>query len=129
MDWRPLSEADIWQLIIEAENRMTIPQSKLWEVMKTDPVKWQEKTYGKMGGGFWVVALIGNLVVYYNDIENGFNISQYQQFGVISDYWCNQDDLEWSVQNILDTILNGGNYFPHASPPNQLNKRKLVNEF
>lgn len=121
MNWRPLSEADIWQLIIESENRMTIPQSKLWEVMKTDPVKWQEKTYGKMGDGFWVVALIGNLVVYYNDIENGFNISQYQQFGVISDYWCNQDELEWSVQNILDAILNGGNYFPHASPPKPIN--------
>lgn len=117
MDWQPISEANLWQQIIEAENRMTIPQAKLWEVIKIDPVKWQETTYGKLGGGFWAVAVIGNLVVYYNDIEDGFNISHYQQYGVIADYWCNQDNLEWSVQNILDMILQGGIHFPRASPP------------
>lgn len=117
MDWQPISEADLWQLIIESESRMSIAQAKLWEVIKIDPKKWQEKTYGELGGGFWAVALIGNLVIYYNDIEDGFNISPYFDYGLIANYQCNQDELEWSVQYILDMILQGGIHYPRCSPP------------
>lgn len=89
MNWQPISEADLWQLIIEAKSRMSISQAKLWEVIKINPFKWKEKTYGELGGGFWAVALIGQLVVYYNDIEDGFNISSFYHYGVVADYQCN----------------------------------------
>lgn len=52
-----------------------------------------------------------------NDIEDGFNISYYENYGEIADYHCNQDNLEWSVQYVLDMILQGGIHFPHALAP------------
>lgn len=54
---------------------MSVPQQRLWEAIKVTPVKWHEPTYGIDGGGFWVVAIYGSTVVWYNDIEEGFNAS------------------------------------------------------
>lgn len=33
MDWVPISEASLWNLIDEAEKRMSIQQTRLWEVI------------------------------------------------------------------------------------------------
>lgn len=107
MSWEPISEADLWDRINSACDRMTPKQSKIWEVIQIHPQKWKEKTYGELGGGFWVVAIIGKSVVWFNDIEDGFNQSSYNEFGKIAEYWCNQDELEWAVQNII-CLLNDG---------------------
>ena len=52
---------------------------RLWEVIKITPQKWSEKSYGKVGGGFWVVALVGCSAIWYNDIEDGFNRSPFSK--------------------------------------------------
>lgn len=64
-----------------------------WDKIKIPPQKWQHSPWGDLGGGFWVVALIGRTCVYYNDIEDGFNSSEYERFGYIKDYFCGQLDL------------------------------------
>jgi len=64
-----------------------------WNRIKVTPTKWQLPPWGDDGGGFWVVALIGQECIYYNDIEEGFNTSYYQVFGHIKDYYCEQFDL------------------------------------
>ncbi|MFP5304141.1 hypothetical protein R2R70_23455, partial [Cobetia sp. SIMBA_158] len=66
--------------------------------------KWIEEEYGKEGDGFWVVGLIGRKVIYYNDIEEGFNISDYTTFGTIDEYICNQDDLRIAILNIYELL-------------------------
>ena len=73
-------------------------------MVNINPEKWQEETYGKEGGGFWVVAIVGNNVVWYNDIEDGFNRSKFKKYGKIDGYWCNQDQLERTIQNIINAI-------------------------
>jgi len=95
---------------------MSPPQSRLWSVIKVMPEKWRQSPYGDTGGGFWVVAVLGELVLWYNDIEEGFNISRHKNFNEIKDYWCNQDELEWAVQALLNLIQDG--YAPPTcSPP------------
>jgi hypothetical protein len=122
MDWEPISELELWDYINNAEIRMNIEQQRLWEIIRIDPQKWQEKQYGTLGGGFWVVAIIGQSVIWFNDIEDGFNISPYKQYGVISEYWCNQDELEFAIQRLLDCIQQGYDFrFPRCSPPLPLN--------
>ena len=108
MDWKPISEERIWDNINSAYERMNFAQKRLWEVVKIDPEKWQEGSYGKVGGGFWVVAIIGKTVIWFNDIEDGFNQSKYNEHGEIDEYSCNQDELEWALQNLLNEI--GGEY-------------------
>ena len=99
--WSAISEAEIWELINKAWTEMDLPQRRLWEIIKIEPVKWEQTPYGTEGGGFWVVAIYGSAVVWFNDIEDGFNRSAWTTHGVIDEYWCNQDELQWTIQHIL----------------------------
>ena len=117
MDWQPISEVELWNKINLAWERMTIPQRKLWECIRIAPEKWQQHPYGEEAGGFWVVGIFGRTVVWYNDIEEGFNRSRYMVYGEIDEYWCNQDELEWTVQWLLNSIETGKDEGPYAGPP------------
>jgi hypothetical protein len=86
---------------------MNLPQRRLWELVRITPEKWRQEPYGKEGGGFWAVALLGTNVVWYNDIEDGFNCSRYSSRGTIDEYLCNQDELERAIQALLNLILTG----------------------
>ena len=117
MDWKPISEASLWDMLNEAEKRMSLQQARLWEAIRIPPQKWAEKSYGELGGGFWAVAVVGTTVVWYNDIEDGFNRSRYTTFGTIEGYWCNQDELELTLQFILNAIETGQDSAPRLGPP------------
>lgn len=117
MSWKPISEAALWDDINNAFDRMSPEQRKVWELIKVPPEKWQEETYGAEGGGFWVVAVIGSSVVWCNDIEDGYNQSKYSKFGVIDEYWCNQDELEWAVQNVINMLSDGYDSAGRSGPP------------
>lgn len=108
MEWKPVTESALWELILAAEARMAPPESKLWECVRIPPHKWKEPSYGDVGGGgFWVVGIIGNTVIWYNDIEEGFNRSSYVDFGTIGEYWCNQDELEHTLCSLSYRIETG----------------------
>lgn len=107
MSWQPITEIKLWDLINGAFERMAPEQRKIWEIIKIHPEKWNQDPWGKEGNGFWIVALIGNNVIWYNDIEHGFNQSTYTKYGKINEYWCNQDELEFAVQNIINMLRDG----------------------
>ncbi len=67
-----------------------------------EPVKWQLHPWGDDGGGFWVVGVLGDRVVWFNDIEGGFNVSTFEREGEIPEdqYFCNQDELHWSLEKL-----------------------------
>lgn len=115
--WTPISEGSLWDKLNAAERRMTPPQMRLWEVIQIPSQKWAQEPYGNEGGGFWVVAIVGTCAVWYNDIEEGFNCSEYSEFGVIDEYWCNQDELEHTVQFLLSRILTGESVGGKSGPP------------
>ncbi len=107
-------------MLNSAWDRMSIPQRRLWEVIRINPEKWKQHPYGESRCGFWVVAVLGNTVVWYNDLEHGFNRSLYSKYGEIDQYWCNQDNLEWTIQHLLNEIIEGQPSGPYASPPKPL---------
>jgi hypothetical protein len=107
MDWTPLSEGEVTSLIASAVAVMGPPARSLWSLMQVRPVKWQLHPWGDRGGGFWVVGIIGQQVVWYNDIEGGFNLSRYDGPGEIAEYWCNQDELNHIMQAVLHQIQTG----------------------
>lgn len=77
---------------------------KFWEYIKIVPEKWKEKTMGEEGGGFWVVAIIGKSVIYYNDIEEGYNFSTFTNYGEIDNYYCNQMELHEMIESLFYEI-------------------------
>ncbi len=91
--------------------------ARLWEVIRVSPQKWTQDPWGREGGGFWVVAVLGNLAVWYNDIEDGFNYSTHRDFKEIEDYWCNQDELEHTLYALLHFVQTGEQSYGRLSPP------------
>mgnify|MGYP003536128035 FL=1 len=77
---------------------------KFWEYLKIQPEKWIEKTMGKEGNGFWVVGIIGKSVIYYNDIEEGYNFSSFTTYGEIDYYYPNQMELYQMIESLYQEI-------------------------
>jgi len=107
MKWKPIPKDKLIEMINESYERMDLEQRKIWDIISIIPIKWKQKPWGKIGKGFWIVAIIGNNVIWYNDIEEGFNISEYKIFGEIDEYYCNHDELEHSVQQVINFIKDG----------------------
>jgi len=82
------------------------------------PGKWRQSPWGDAGGGFWAVAVWENRVLWYNDIEHGFNISRFSVPGVIpeNEYWCNQDEL-WRALLRLTGETEAVNFGPPQAIP------------
>jgi len=107
MSWSAITESEILGLIADAYQRMSPGQRAFWEQIAIYPEKWQQHPYGDLGGGFWVAAIMGRQIIWYNDIEGGWNSSTYSVYGTFTDYWCNQDKLEWSVEGFRGNIPRG----------------------
>ncbi len=118
--WEPISLEDLFVEISNSEPYFEDEQWNFWQLIKISPEKWSEKGYGDEGGGFWVVAICGTHVIWYNDIEEGFNISKYKVFGEIDGYFCNQDELNWTVNRLFDLVKFGGNVNGQAGPPKNI---------
>jgi hypothetical protein len=105
--WHPISVEELRDLINGGLERMNAAQRRLWDLIKITPEKWRQFPHGAESEGFWAVALIGETVLWYNDIEEGFNRSSYREVGTIDEYFCDQDELEWAVQALLRRIETG----------------------
>jgi hypothetical protein len=105
MTWEPITSDELDAMIEAAELDMEPPVLELWKTLRIRPAKWQLSPWGDLGGGFWVVAVIGDRCIWYNDIEDGFNISRYQAVGYILEYWCNQTELDRCIRGFLADLL------------------------
>lgn len=105
MTWKPLSQTALEGLIEVAEYAMEPEALALWELIRVPPEKWQLSPWGDLGGGFWVVAVLGKKCLWYNDIEDGFNLSPFEEWGCIAKYWCNQTTLSELMHSYFDQIL------------------------
>ena len=104
MNWKPISEEEIKEDIKESVEKLSEAGKKFWNLIKIPPEKWQLNPWGDEGGGFWVVALAGKNVLYYNDIEDGYNNSSFTTYGTIDSYVCEQVNLE-HVINFYVSLL------------------------
>jgi len=102
-----MKEEEIWEEINEAYEKMTIPRRKLCDIIRIDPEMWNQHPYGNRGNGFWVVAIYGRQVVWYNDIGNGFNRSMYSKYRELDKYYCNQNGVQELIQYIINEIKHG----------------------
>lgn len=117
IDWKPITALALKGRIRQGVRRMNPKQQRLWRAIQIEPEKWQQHPYGDQGRGFWVVGLIGRAVVWYNDVEDGFNRSTFRSYGVIEEYWCNQDELEVAVDYLANALELGHDLVHMASGP------------
>jgi hypothetical protein len=100
--WTPISISELQKLIELGISKMSIDEIDLWNKFLIKPTKWKEVFNGEEGNGFWVVAIFDNKVIWYNDIEEGFNISTYIKYGEIDEYCAEQDELQWTIKKIIN---------------------------
>lgn len=117
VEWKPITEDALRCRIAQGEARMSAAELRLWEAVRIEPQKWQLHPVGDQGDGFWVVGIIGRTVIWYNDLEEGFNRSRYSVFGTIADYWCNQDELELALQYLMNALQHGADLVMLKKPP------------
>ncbi len=117
MSWSPITEAALLALLHAEEAGLDAAQAALWRLIRIPPAKWAQHPYGDEGGGFWVVALIGTQVVWFNDVEDGFDISPYRQSGVIDAYRASQFTLQHVLHQIAAAIATGSVPGPFRVPP------------
>lgn len=100
MGWEPISRESLEKLVSEGLAEATPVVRDLFARAAVTPTKWQLSPWGDLGGGFWVVAVVDDRVVWYNDIEEGFNVSRFILPGTIppTEYWCNQDALPLALE-------------------------------
>jgi hypothetical protein len=99
MTWRPISLADLQSMLTRELAECSMEQRESFRRSSIAPEKWRLTPWGDEGGGFWVVAVHLDRVLWYNDIEVGFNVSRFNTQGEIpsDEYWCNQDSLRWAL--------------------------------
>ena len=100
--WTPISLFELNELIESGVSRMSVEENEFWNKIFIKPAKWKEFKFGDEGNGFWVVAIKDSEVIWYNDIEEGFNISTYTKYGEIEEYYAEQDELQWTIKKIKD---------------------------
>ena len=83
---------------------MDAHEFRLWEAVRISPARWILHPWADDLDGFWVVGLIGESVIWYNEIEDGFNVSRYRVFGEIAEYWCDQAELVHVIRNLHGTL-------------------------
>jgi len=116
-EWEPIAEEALRDRIAQGVARMAPSQLRLWEAIRIEPEKWRQQPYGDAGDGFWVVAIVGRTVIWYNDIEEGFNRSNYATYGKFEDYWCNHDELELTVEYLMNSLERGADLVRMRSKP------------
>lgn len=99
--WKPISLAELNAIIDEDVEECTPEMRALYERVAVRAEKWARPPWGERGGGFWAIAVFEGRVLWYNDIERGFNVSPFSHWGEIGDYVCNQDELRWALPRLL----------------------------
>jgi hypothetical protein len=75
-----------------------------WERIRIEPERWRCSPRADESGGFWVVAEMPGAVVWYNDIEEGFNTSPFTVRGTIDEYRCNQTDFRELLTTLPEAL-------------------------
>ncbi len=99
--WQPIPLNELEALIARRLVECTPESHALYELNAIPRQKWAPSPWGDAGGGFWAIAILGNSVLWYNDIEDGSNTSTYMNEGKIEHYWCHQDTLHIALLGLI----------------------------
>jgi len=98
-----------------------------WNRIRIEPQKWSCSPWADETDGFWAVATDGDQVLWFNDIEEGFNWSRFSSHGTIDDYFCNQDELTVILERIAQQNSERARARLHETAiPTEIEHRGLI---
>lgn len=100
--WIALSKKDLVQELFLAEFNIDNEQLKFWNKIKIEPEIWSCNDV--IEENFWIVAKTNKHIIWYNDIEEGFNISKYKIEGIIISYNNSKQELHLALKQLIKLL-------------------------
>ena len=101
LEWRPATIDEVMKIVrldlVECDSQ----QIATFEQYSIQPFYAPILRYGELERVV-VVARKLNEVVYWEDVEEGFNLSPIGTDGQILEHWCNQDELGIALNNWIE---------------------------
>ena len=101
MEWRPATIEEVKAIVQGDLQECDDEQIAAFEQYALEPCPMPILRYGTLEQVV-VVARRGNEVIYWEDVEEGFNVSPVAKDGHILEHWCNQDDLRIALNHWID---------------------------
>ncbi len=102
--WRPISLESLSTMIRNELEDCAPELQAIFANTAIPPEKWTRSPWRDQGGGFWAIAVKAERVLWYNDIEAGFNVSPFSRWGEIGEYGCNQDELRQALPRLVGDL-------------------------
>jgi hypothetical protein len=112
MTWKPATLDDVRKIMKGDLAKCTPQQTAIFRQYSVEPHFSPIVRYGE-SGFVVVVAKKSDEVIYWEDVEEGFNISPLGPDGSVLEHWCNQDDLGIALNRLIESReCRTGNFGP-----------------
>jgi hypothetical protein len=95
-DWQPATIDEVRSIVHQDLTECDAEQVAIFEKYSVEPYLASIVRYGRKESVV-VVARKGNEVIYWEDTEDGFNVSPIDEHGQLLEHWCNQDELAFAL--------------------------------
>jgi hypothetical protein len=107
---RALQISDVAAEIVAAERELNEPDQRairLWERIRIPPRRWRSSQYPGTTP-VWVIAVLGCRCMYYNELEGGWGWGRYTDYGTVSEFHWQNDEIHHVVFQTTFALLEGG---------------------
>lgn len=110
-EWQPATIDEVQRIIEQDLKTCDAEQARVFKQCAIDPYLTPIFRYGKKESVV-VVARKDNEVIYWEDVEEGFNVSPIDSEGSILEHWCNQDQLGFALNAWVEGRGLAGRFAP-----------------
>jgi len=101
MEWKPTTTEEVKSIIQRDLEKCDVEQRETFRRYAIEPYFTSIQRYGNLDTVV-VVARRENEVTYWEDVEEGFNVSLFAEDGRILEHCCNQDELRFALNAWID---------------------------
>jgi hypothetical protein len=110
-DWRPATIEEVSEIVARDLKDCDVEQLAAFDKYRVEPFPAPIVRYGQTESVV-VVARNGDQVIYYEDVEDGFNVSPISPDGRVLEHGCNQDELRFALNAWIEGRSLWGRFGP-----------------
>lgn len=110
-EWRPATVEEVKNIVEEVLKECDAEQVAASNRYAVEPYVAPIIRYGKVESVV-VIARRRDEAIYWEDVEEGFNVSPIGPDGRILEHWCNQDELRFALDAWIEGRERARNFGP-----------------
>ncbi|MGJ3243263.1 MAG: hypothetical protein ACFE0O_09960 [Opitutales bacterium] len=103
MKWTPITFEEFSKLFESEKKSLNGTLARLLDYVSVPVCSEKIERYNRIEN-VWVMAESGGLVLFYDDVEDGFEIGEKNEDGIITCEYANQWTLEMALNNLKDQL-------------------------